>query len=420
MQAEKSIFVKVKDLFFPPGRTDIKAVQEVIPFFALVTIALVWMYVIYVRQIEITLTAVIFSLLMLLHLILYWAVFRFIQDTRSLRLYFIFQGLLAFVIVLFVEDFGLAIGLYASLIGNAVGSIRHSRDLLVFIPAFLLLAALAISLQSGMAQIIQWSYVAIPSILLSGFIAFMFRRQLEMRENAERLLADLQKAHVQLEAYAEQVEALTLTEERQRIARELHDTLAQELTGVVLQLEAVSTHIEKDNPQRAQEILQGAMQQSRFTLAEARKVIDNLRSAQSGAESLAEAIRQEAIRFEALAQIRCETSVHIKRTLPGETSDHLLKIASEGLNNIAKHANASQAWVRLSQTASTLRLEIEDDGRGFVPADENSSQGHYGLIGIKERVALLAGRMSIDSHPGEGTCLTIEIPLSSKGADNES
>jgi len=278
-----------------------------------------------------------------------------------------------------------------------------------------MLAVIAIYIQSGLTQIVQWSYVAIPSILLSGFIAFMFRRQLEMRENAENLLADLQKAHLRLEAYAEQVEALTLIQERQRIARELHDTLAQELTGVVLQLEAVSTHIEKDNPQRAQEILQGAMQQSRVTLAEARKVIDNLRSVQPITESLAEAIRHEAERFEALAQIPCETSVQVVQKLPAETRNHLLKISSEGLNNIARHAGASQAWVRLYQTGEMLTLEIEDDGRGFNPVNENSNQGHYGLIGIQERVALLKGRMSIDSQLKEGTCLTVEIPLPQEG-----
>jgi len=415
MKAEKSIFQKIGRLFFPPGKANIQAVREVIPFFALVTAALIWMYTTYLRQIESTLTAITFSLLMLLHLVLYWAVFRFIHDLRSLRLYFIFQGLLVFVIVQFAGDFGLAIGLYASLIGNAVGSMRRSRDLFIFIPGYLMLAVIAIYIQSGLTQIVQWSYVAIPSILLSGFIAFMFRRQLEMRENAENLLADLQKAHLRLEAYAEQVEALTLIQERQRIARELHDTLAQELTGVVLQLEAVSTHIEKDNPQRAQEILQGAMQQSRVTLAEARKVIDNLRSVQPITESLAEAIRHEAERFEALAQIPCETSVQVVQKLPAETRNHLLKISSEGLNNIARHAGASQAWVRLYQTGEMLTLEIEDDGKGFNPVNENSNLGHYGLIGIQERVALLKGRMSIDSQLKEGTCLTVEIPLPQEG-----
>lgn len=415
MKSKQSIKQKLEDIFFPPDKVNFQAVKEVIPFFALVTVALIWMYSIYLRQIESTLTAVIFSLLMLLHLVLYWAVFRFIHDLRSLRLYFIFQGLLVFVIVQFAENFGLAIGLYASLIGNAVGSMRRSRDLFILIPGYLLLATTAIYLQSGTTQIVEWSYVAIPSILLSGFIAFMFRRQMEMRDNAEHLLADLQKAHLRLEAYAEQVEALTLIQERQRIARELHDTLAQELTGVVLQLEAVSTHIEKDNSQRAQEILQGAMQQSRVTLAEARKVIDNLRSVQPVTESLAEAIRHEAERFEALAQIPCETSVQVAQKLPAETRNHLLKIISEGLNNIAKHAGASQAWVRLHQTGPTITLEIEDDGQGFDMAAENGSQGHYGLIGIRERVALLKGRMSIDSQPKEGACLTAEIPLPQEG-----
>lgn len=385
-------------------------VREVLPFFALVTLATAWMYLIYVRQVPSVWQSIVFTLLMVLHLGLYWAVFRFIDNTRRLRLYFVFQGLLVFVIVMFAEDYGLAIGLYASLIGNAVGAMHQKRDLLLLIPGYLLLAALVILIQAGVEVIIEWSFIALPAILFSGFIAFLFRRQLELRDRAEHLLSDLKIAHARLEDYTEQVETLTRAQERQRIARELHDTLAQELTGMVLQLEAVSVHIQQGNQARAQEILQDAMSQSRGTLAEARMVIDDLRSAQRISLSLADALQHEAIRFEDLAGISCETHFEVSRGVREEVKRHLTRIAAEGLNNVARHAQASRAQLTLRETAAGLTMTITDDGVGFQPERTSGKPGHYGLVGIRERAALLGASLQIDSQPGQGTALEITIP----------
>lgn len=417
MKAKKKITQKVRELIFPPEKPGTEDAWDILPFYLMVTAAMIWMYVVYVRQIENLLNVIIFSLLTLIHAVLYWGVFRFVGNQRSMRRYFVIQALLAFVIVFFADDYGLAIGLYASLIGNAVGALQDKKDLLYFVPVFLVLGIFSIVLKSGMDVVMEWSLIALPSILLSSFIAFMFRRQLEIRFTTQALLDDLREAHVQLEDYAEQVEELTLVEERQRMARELHDTLAQELTGVVLQLEAVSTHIDKDNNARAQEILQDAMAQSRVTLAEARKVIDGLRSVQVLGRDFEEAVRQEAAHFERVAQIPCEVSCRLAQPLPAELQDHLCKIISEGLNNIAKHAGARHAWLRLQEEESGLLLEIEDDGDGFDPGVKQ--EGCYGLIGIGERAALLQGRYSVDSKIGEGTRLQVMIPISEAGEANE-
>jgi len=417
MKAEKNFYQKVKELVFPPGKAGTEDAWDILPFYLMVTAAMVWMYLVYVRQIDNLLNVIIFSLLMLIHAALYWGVFRFVGNQRNMRRYFVIQALLAFVIVLFADDYGLAIGLYASLIGNAVGALQDKKDLLYFVPGFLVLGAFSIMLKSGMDVVMEWSLVALPSILLSSFIAFMFRRQLEIRFTTQALLDDLREAHVQLEDYAEQVEELTLADERQRMARELHDTLAQELTGVVLQLEAVSTHIEKENNARAQEILQDAMVQSRVTLAEARKVIDGLRAVPQGGLTMAEAVRSEAGQFERVAQIPCEVAFSLTRMLEADLRNHVLKIISEGLNNVAKHAEASQVWLRLSDGAAGLLVEIEDDGRGFDPSVQG--EGKYGLLGISERVEMLQGHFSIDSHVGKGTRLQVEIPVREAGERND-
>ena len=86
--------------------------------------------------------------------------------------------------------------------------------------------------------------------------------------------------------------------------------------------------------------------------------------------------------------------------------------------NIARHAQAKQAWLRLTENTSHLVLEIEDDGLGFVPGPETGGAGHYGLLGIQERVALLEGEFSLDSQPNQGTCLLIQIPLKPDGENH--
>jgi NarL family two-component system sensor histidine kinase YdfH len=415
MRTESTLLQKIRGVFFPTDQQSREGDKEVVPFFILITVALIWMYSVYIRQIEQVLIGVIFTVLMIVHLSLYWSIFKFIYSNRNLRLYFSLQGILAFTLVLLAGDFGLSIGLFSSLIGNAVGALRKNKDIVYVIFVYLVLAAISISIVAGYEVILEWSVVAIPSIFFSGIIAFMFRRQLEIRERTQKLLEELQEAHAQLAVYAEKVEELTLATERQRMARELHDTLAQGLTGLVLQLEAVSTHIEDQNNPRAQEILQTAMTQSRTTLAEARKVIDNLRTSDSDGQTFIEKVHQEAQKLEEIAGIPCETSIKFTNTLAADEQTHLLKIISEGLNNIAKHARAKHAWLRLTENKTHLVLEIEDDGLGFEPDSEINNGGQYGLIGIRERVDLLRGEFSMDSQSQEGTCLLIQIPLKTYG-----
>jgi len=174
----------------------------------------------------------------------------------------------------------------------------------------------------------------------------------------------------------------------------------------------------KQNSQRAQQILHSAMSQSRSTLAEARKVIDDLRSGEQSSESFAKEVQREAEQLQAISGIPCEVVVNITRPLPAEVQSHLRKIISEGMYNIAKHSQAKQAWMRLTENTSHLVLEIEDDGSGFVPGTGLEGDGHYGLLGIQERVALLGGEFSLDSQPNQGTCLLVQIPINPHGERN--
>lgn len=419
MQTKNNILVKIRNFFIPPEKSSWEDFKEVVPFFILMTMALGWMCFVFVQQIESPVMQVIFVILMLVHLSIYWAVLNFNETAKGLWIYFSIQAFLAIVLVLIVGDEGLIIGLFGSLIGNSVGILRKPKTIFLAVTAFLILAVLGISYLTNTEALLTWVSVALPAILLSAFIAYMFRRQMEAREKTETLLKELQETHAKLEAYTEQVEDLTRSAERQRMARELHDTLAQGLAGLILKLEAVCTHIDGGNNQRAQEILQDAMAQSRSTLSEARMVIDNLRSDNGQNQSIDEVVRAEVRRFEAASEIPCELVIQHKNSMPEETREHILKIISEGLNNIAKHAGAGQAWLRLVETETDCKIEIEDDGQGFVVEDALNKEGSYGLLGIRERAELLHGTLTIDSAPGDGVCLTVLIPLTERVVNNE-
>ena len=411
MQTKNNFLIRIRNFFIPPTKASWDDFKEVLPFFVLMTLALSWMFIVFVQQVEGPYLKALFTVLMLIHLGVYWGIFNFHGTRGGLSAYFILQGVLAIILVLVARDEGLVIGLFGSVIGNTVGILQKPRTIFLVVVTYLIIALLSILYLTGSNVMVSMAGVAIPAILLSAFIAYMFRRQLEAREKTQKLLEDLQEAHAKLEAYTEQVEELTLAQERQRIARELHDTLAQELTGMVLQLEAVSTHINSQNNERAQEILQQAMSQSRFTLAEARKVIDGLRTERLESSSMEEAINREAARFTGTSGVPCEVMVRISAPPEADVQTELLKVVSEGLSNISRHASADQAWLRLMENEGGLVLEIEDNGRGFEPQTQAGKPGHYGLVGIEERAGLLGGRVEIDSQPEGGTCLRVTIPL---------
>jgi len=244
---------------------------------------------------------------------------------------------------------------------------------------------------------------------------YLFTRQLEERERAEKLLKELETAHLQLSEYANRIEELTLTNERQRMARELHDTLSQGLAGVILQLEAAGQHLNEGHQEKASTIVKQASSRARSTLAEARQVIDDLRNATPASASLRDFIQAEADRFTSLTGLPCDVSINGNVTISDHLALQIEKIISEGFTNIVRHAHANHSWIHLTSNADKILLEIGDDGLGFDMDAYQFESGHYGLVGIRERVRLAGGVFKVESHPGEGTLLTITFSNASSG-----
>jgi len=191
------------------------------------------------------------------------------------------------------------------------------------------------------------------------------------------------------------------------MARELHDTLSQGLAGLILQLEAADAQLGRQNPEKARQIIAQAMQKAREALAEARRVISNLRGNDLG--ELGDSLRREIDRFEAATGIPCAFHADSTPHLPDTVKETLLRTVSEALTNIARHAQAAEAAVTLSVKENHLTVEIKDNGRGFDP--QNIPSGHYGLLGLRERTRLIGGQLTLNSAPGQGTTLTIHVPI---------
>jgi NarL family two-component system sensor histidine kinase YdfH len=201
------------------------------------------------------------------------------------------------------------------------------------------------------------------------------------------------------------------------MARELHDTLAQGLAGIILQLGVANAHLAERQPDVAQEIMQQTLASARETLANARSAIDDLRVDGSSSLDLVEAVQEEIRSFAAATGIPCESELAGLSQVAPAHAEHLLRVVSEGLRNIARHAQARHAWVRATRQETRLVVEVGDDGIGFDPALAAGQNGHYGLLGLRERARLIDGRLALLSAPGQGTRVQMLLPVSQEQED---
>jgi signal transduction histidine kinase len=200
-------------------------------------------------------------------------------------------------------------------------------------------------------------------------------------------------------------------DERMRVGRELHDTLEQGLSGIALQLEAVSATLQT-SPDRAHQSLDVARQMLRYSLEETRRSVMDLRSQALESRDLAGALsdlaRQMTIGTRASALVRVEGTL---TRLDASHEHHLLRIGLEALTNALKHSGAGRIEILLRFLPDATTLIVQDNGCGLGHAADNLSSHHFGLQGIRERVDKLGGILSIDSTPGAGTCLSVTVPV---------
>ena len=204
---------------------------------------------------------------------------------------------------------------------------------------------------------------------------------------------------------------LGAVEERNRLAREIHDTLAQSLTATTLQLESADALLDAgSSPEKAREPLLRALSLTQSNVEEARRSVLDLRAAPLEGRSLSRALRVLVERWEAETGTAARyRAINGGRPLPPRVEVALYRICQEALTNVARHAEAGRADVRLVATPGQIRLVVEDDGRGFDVS--NMPEDRHGLVGMNERAKMLGGRLEIRSNPGAGTRIEATVPL---------
>ena len=218
---------------------------------------------------------------------------------------------------------------------------------------------------------------------------------------------ELEQANVRLKKYALSTEQLAQTREINRLARELHDTLAHTLSSVAVQLEAVKVLFDED-PVEAKRVLYRSLENTRNGLNETRRALKDLRASEVENFGLSQSLRNLLINGSIRSGFAYTENLQDNlNLLPSEISHFIYRTIQEAVENTVKHANAKHVDLDVKLVDNNFYLRYIDDGQGFLP-DALSDVRHYGLKGMRERIELLGGIFDIQSSPGQGTTITIE------------
>ena len=232
-------------------------------------------------------------------------------------------------------------------------------------------------------------------------IGRLFREQRQQR-------SELEAATLRLAEHATTLEQLAISRERNRMARELHDTLAHTLSAVALQLEGLSAVWDSD-PQVARATLETVQRVTREGLDESRRALYALRS--NPVEDLGLVLAIQNLAQSTAERIGVELTLDVpdhRAEVAPEIAHHVYRIAEEALSNVVRHANASTLRVSLHQRNRKTVLAVTDDGIGFDNT-QSAPTGHYGMIGMRERALLCHGHLTVESEPGVGTKVELQV-----------
>ena len=284
-----------------------------------------------------------------------------------------------------------------------------------------ILTALAAWRQTLEIGYLPWWYFVIIGMTTAASISLVVFIQAVIAQSRERqqLIEELQDTRDHLASAERQAGIL---EERQRLAGEIHDTLAQGFTSIIMHLEAIEAAMDSELAV-AHKHLDRARDAARESLADARRMVWALQPESPGRASLVEAIQRLANRWSEESNVEARATITgTAYSLPPEFEVTLLRAAQEALANIRKHAQAHEVALTLSYMDDLVALDVHDDGRGFDPAfmmaqPRDGHAGGFGLRSMRERVEALGGTFSVESTPDEGTTLAIALSMFSDTSD---
>ena len=240
--------------------------------------------------------------------------------------------------------------------------------------------------------------VFLATAITTSQLASALRQRAERARSRER----------ELRLLYEQAQELAALQERQRLARELHDSVSQALYGISLGAHTAREALESE-PGQAMASMEYVIALAEAGLAEMRALIFELRPESLETEGLVAAISKQVAVLRSRYKLTVNVDLDDEPDLALETKHALYRIAQEALHNIIKHAHASSVVLRLARQKNEIILDVRDDGRGFDTA--GPFPGHLGLCSMQERVAKIGGALTIESTPGQGTCIDVRVPM---------
>ena len=324
------------------------------------------------------------------------------------RLYFPLQTGLVLATMLLLPDLDYFAILFVPLSAQAM-LVFPRRVGYRWLGVFTLVMAAGLLYTQGWPESIAFILLYTGAFFFVASYAAMTEQAEAAREQSQALLVDLEEAYRRLEDYSAQAEALAVAEERTRLSRDLHDSVTQALYGLTLYAEAASRSLAADEIDLAASQLRELQETARQALQEMRLLIFELRSPVLEEEGLAAALQARLAAVEGRVGLDTALAVEGDGRLPPTREVELDRITQEALNNVLKHAHAQHITVRLHQDERIVALEIADDGVGFDPGSARAGGG-LGLRGMAERAARLGGRLAVESRPGAGTRVAVEVP----------
>ena len=293
-----------------------------------------------------------------------------------------------------------------------------------------------------LGMVIYAAIIAVNAVFLGGSF-WLARKQDQAKDTRELALTEVSEANRRLEAtltenaglheqLLTQAREAGVLDERQRMAREIHDTLAQGLTGIITQLQAAEQASEA--PAEWRRHFASASRLARESLTEARRSVDALRPEPLETARLSDALADVAGRWTALHGIPVQVATTgPARPVRPEAEFVLLRTAQEALANVARHAQATAVALTLSYLDDAVALDVRDDGRGFEPAivgapaaragvtagplgGGSRPEGGFGLVAMRQRIEGVSGTLEIESEPGAGTAISACVPAGSAGS----
>ncbi len=272
---------------------------------------------------------------------------------------------------------------------------------------------------------VQWILFAALLVANSGLqmvVAHLTQQEAQRSRERTETITELERANAALRQALDENAALHaqllvqareagVADERRRLAAEIHDTIAQGLTGIIAQLQVVAN---TPDPGAARVHLGRASELARQSLGEARRSVHNLAPVALEHDGLPEALKKTVADWARRTGVRADfTLTGTAEHLHEEISATLLRIAQEALSNASRHARAARLGVTLSFMGDEVTLDVRDDGRGFDPAavPARTGNGGFGLDGMRARAERVAGSLTLESEPGHGTAVSARVPL---------